>query len=60
MDNSTHTLAPSTSGDRLARQIREALGPHNDDELPVVELVRRLAAERATSEAQGTDTGKPT
>lgn len=52
MDNSTHSLAPSTSGDRLALQIREALGPHNDDELPVVELVRRLAAERTTSEAQ--------
>ena len=30
--------------DHLAAQIRAALGPHNDPELPVVECVARLVA----------------
>ncbi len=38
--------------DHLAAQIRAALGPHNDPELPVAECVARLVAAQPAPEAE--------
>ena len=43
--------------EQLAVQIREALGPHNDPELPVVECVSRLASRGGVPELEPYDAG---